>query len=361
MIDKGDALRKAVLNAARFSGASSLLAPVLAGMGAILMLHRVNRAPAKPLGINRHLTITPDFLDAMLADLAASGHVFVGLDELLDRLARGAGRKFVAVTADDAYRDILTDALPVLERHAVPITVYVAPGLTDGRVDLWWDALEDLVAGRDAIRLETLEGTRTFECATPAAKRMATMRLSDYLTRTVPEDERQAILDRLVSQARSGPLQPAPDAGTSGAPMPGPLMSWDDIRRIAAHPLVTIGAHTVHHYNLRRLDEERALHEMAQAADMIAAETGERPLHMAYPYGYASAVGAREVALAASAGFRSAVTTRHGVLHREHAGHPHALPRISVNGRFQRVSYIRTMLSGVTTAAANAGRRVVTV
>ena len=35
--------------------------------------------------------------------------------------------------------------------------------------------------------------------------------------------------------------------------------------------------------------------------------------------------------------------------------------RISLNGRYQNIGYIRTMLSGVTTPLANAGRRLVTV
>jgi peptidoglycan/xylan/chitin deacetylase (PgdA/CDA1 family) len=72
---------------------------------------------------------------------------------------------------------------------------------------------------------------------------------------------------------------------------------------------------------------------------MLEAEIGQKPKHMAYPYGYAGAVGAREVALAREAGYASAVTTRHGVLRAEHAAHLHALPRISVNGRYQRVAH----------------------
>jgi len=72
-------------------------------------------------------------------------------------------------------------------------------------------------------------------------------------------------------------------------------------------------------------------------------------------------VGEREVKLAAEAGFASAVTTRHGVLSPGHARHLHALPRISLNGRYQNVAHVRTMLSGITTPIANAGRRVVTV
>ena len=69
----------------------------------------------------------------------------------------------------------------------------------------------------------------------------------------------------------------------------------------------------------------------------------------------------REVELAREAGFISAVTTRHGVLQPGHAAHLHALPRISINGNFQRVGYVRTLLSGLTTPLSNGGKRLVTV
>jgi hypothetical protein len=49
------------------------------------------------------------------------------------------------------------------------------------------------------------------------------------------------------------------------------------------------------------------------------------------------------------------------VLRAEHAKHLHALPRISINGRYQQVAHIRTMLSGVTTPLANYGKLLVTV
>ena len=103
------------------------------------------------------------------------------------------------------------------------------------------------------------------------------------------------------------------------------------------------------------------MREMTDVVTLLRAELGEAPRHLAYPYGYASAVGCREVALAKAAGYASAVTTRHGVLRPAHADHLLALPRISVNGRYQRVAHIRTMLSGITTPLANRGRMVVTV
>ncbi len=139
------------------------------------------------------------------------------------------------------------------------------------------------------------------------------------------------------------------------------LLSWEEVRTLSAHPLSTIGAHTVSHRNLARLGEEEARREIRDAARIIESEIGVKPVHMAYPYGFAAAVGRREVELAKEAGFVSAVTTRHGVLRRGHDRHLQALPRISVNGRYQHLGHLKTMLSGITTPLANAGKVLVTV
>ena len=62
----------------------------------------------------------------------------------------------------------------------------------------------------------------------------------------------------------------------------------------------------------------------------------QRPvIHLAYPYGDKIAAGAREFALAQAAGFKTAVTTRPGMIFPENAKHLTALPRVSLNGNYQ--------------------------
>jgi peptidoglycan/xylan/chitin deacetylase (PgdA/CDA1 family) len=348
MIDGGEVIRKLALNVARYSGLAPLARPLVGGIGAILMLHRVTAVPEKPLGVNRHLNIAPDFLDAVIADMKASSYTFVSMDEAVERIKRGGSDGlFAAITADDAYRDNLTEALPVLEKHGAPLMIYVAPALIDGTADLWWDVIDDIVSAGRKLELKRAGGTETLDCAAPGAL----VQLYNYLTLEVPEENQRAALREFAAIAGVDPREPGRKT----------LMSWDEIRAIAAHPLVSIGAHTVNHYNLARLPEERAKREMTDVVTLLRSELGEAPRHLAYPYGYASAVGCREVKLAKEAGYVSAVTTRHGVLRAEHADHLLALPRISVNGRYQRVAHIRTMLSGITTPLANRGRMLVTV
>jgi len=52
------------------------------------------------------------------------------------------------------------------------------------------------------------------------------------------------------------------------------------------------------------------------------------------------------------------VTTRPGVIFREHRDHMFALPRISINGRHQSLEAVDVLLSGVPFALMNRGRRV---
>jgi peptidoglycan/xylan/chitin deacetylase (PgdA/CDA1 family) len=204
------------------------------------------------------------------------------------------------------------------------------------------------VARSDSICLPESEGGAALHSADPVDKLSVARTLMERLTNEIAEEDQQDFLRKI------GAL---PESAENGRR----FMNWNEIRQLSVHSLATIGAHTVHHYNLRRLTEPAALEEMAASAAAIEAETGKRPVHLAYPYGYERAVGPREVALAREAGFVSAVTTRHGVLHADHAHHIHALPRISINGNFQRLSYVRTLLSGLTTPLSNGGRRVVTV
>lgn len=350
MIDARMLARKLLLAGAQWSGIAALAAPLLAGAGAVLMLHRVTRANRSPLGINSHLAITPDFLDRLLGDLKRRGIAIISMDELVENLSFARARGAIAITADDGWLDNLLEALPVFEAHDTPFTVYVAPGLTSGEVAPWWEIVEELVAARTAVSLPTRQGVVELSCRDGASKRAVMHRIMAHLTTEIAEEDQQFFLREIGAIPAQEPEQAARR-----------FMNWDEVRALSSHKLATIGAHTVHHYNLKRLERQAALAEMESSAMLIEQQTGLRPRHFAYPYGYAAAVGPREVELARQAGFVSAVTTRHGVLHPGHQGHLHALPRISINGNFQRLTYMRPLVSGLMTPLANRGRLLVTV
>jgi peptidoglycan/xylan/chitin deacetylase (PgdA/CDA1 family) len=135
-------------------------------------------------------------------------------------------------------------------------------------------------------------------------------------------------------------------------------MSWEELKPFAADPLVSIGAHSITHCNLARQTEETASHEMAASRARIE-EALQRPiLHLAYPYGDKVAAGPREFALARTTGFKTAVTTRPGMVFPENAKHMTALPRVSLNGNYQDARILPVLTSGAATAMWNGFRRV---
>jgi peptidoglycan/xylan/chitin deacetylase (PgdA/CDA1 family) len=97
---------------------------------------------------------------------------------------------------------------------------------------------------------------------------------------------------------------------------------------------------------------------MRAGVEAIENELGVSPAHLSYPVGDCTSAAAREFEAARKLGFKTAVTTRPGVLFPDHADHLTALPRISVNGGFQRFRYLDVLLSGAPTALMNGFRRV---
>ena len=70
-----------------------------------------------------------------------------------------------------------------------------------------------------------------------------------------------------------------------GPPQAVPL-NWDQIGEMAASGLMTIGAHTHRHPDLRLLSRVEVLEDLSLSDDLIERRLGHRPRHFAYPYGY---------------------------------------------------------------------------
>jgi peptidoglycan/xylan/chitin deacetylase (PgdA/CDA1 family) len=340
---------RAGLGALYFTGAHHLLRPIFAGVGAVFMLHHVRPSREAEFQPNRHLEVAPEFLRAMLSHLRASDIDIITLDELHQRLIdRDFSRRFACFTLDDGYRDNRDFALPVLREFDAPATVYVTSDFAEGTGRLWWIALEMVIAraasveakiGDDAVRLDT---------ATPAAKQAAFDRLHHWLRRLPGEHDIQREISALCT------LHGVDEAAVSREL----CLSWDELKPFADDPLITIGAHTITHCNLAKQTEASASDEMAIGRARIESVLQRPAVHLAYPYGDRCAAGPREFALARSAGFKTAVTTRPGMIFPESADHLTALARVSLNGNYQDIRILPVLTSGAATAMWNGFRRI---
>jgi peptidoglycan/xylan/chitin deacetylase (PgdA/CDA1 family) len=122
------------------------------------------------------------------------------------------------------------------------------------------------------------------------------------------------------------------------------VMGLQDLRKLAASPLASLGAHTISHRALARLPQAEARIEMEISADYVERVTGIRPRAIAYPYGTPEAATGREAGVAANLGFAIGVTTQPGF---PTPGHPTYMPRISLNGFYQKPRYVSALASGI--------------
>ena len=345
-------LMKTALRGMYVSRAHKWLAPLSQGAGLIFMLHHVRPAQGAAFEPTRNLKVTPGFLEQVITRVRALELDIVSLDEAVVRLqSPGEQRRFVCFTLDDGYRDNLEHAWPVFRKHKVPFTIYLPSDYASGRGELWWIALERIIAEADSVTVPELAGGDVaglrLDCSTVDRKWNTYWRIYRRL-RQMSENRQRRVM-RLMARQYGLDL---------AALCQSEVMGWDDIRRLNAEPLVTIGGHTAGHYAIGRLGGLRARAEIRAGLDRIEAELGQRPRHFAFPYGDAASAGPRDFRIARELGLTTAVTTRKGVLFKDHAAHLTALPRVSLNGEFQSADYTDLFLSGAPFLLANGFRRL---
>lgn len=343
------AIIRAGLEALYFTGAHELLRPLCGGVGAALTLHQVCPPRHDSFQPNHLLEVTPEFLEAVIVQLRRWNIDIISLDELHRRLVEGDfRRRFACFTFDDAYNDHREHVHPIFKRHGAPFAVFVPTSFPDRRGELWWVVLETVIAKTDRLTVLMDGAERRFNCAGAAAKYRTFETLYWWLrTRPSNEDIRAATHDLA---ARYGVDIAAICADS--------CMTWDEIAAMAADPLVTIGSHSVNHFILSKLPEPQARAELEASRTILEGRLGKKIEHLAYPFGQAGTVGPREFRIAEELGFKTAVTTRPGVLFAQHRNHLCALPRVSVNGEFQRLRYLRVLVSGAATALWNRFSRI---
>jgi len=332
-----------------FSGAHMMMRPFVGGVGAILTLHHVRPPRRDRFQPNRLLEITPRFLQRVARALRRSGLDLVSLDEMHRRLAEGDfACRFICLTIDDGYRDTLEHAYPILKQHEIPFAIYVATSFADRLGELWWLALEAVIARNIRVGLVIDGRDQRFDCQTVEQKRELFEAVYGWMRSLKTEDELREVIRELCARYHV-------DIGAFCRDL---CMSWEEIAQLAADPLVTIGAHTVNHVMLTKVSAAAAQAEMEMSRRVIEAALGMPVEHLSYPVGDATSAGPREFAIAAHLGFKTAVTTRPGVLYEDHRDYLTALPRISINGEYQQMRYLRVLMSGAATAVWNRFRKV---
>jgi peptidoglycan/xylan/chitin deacetylase (PgdA/CDA1 family) len=317
------------------------------GAGVILRFERVRPRSAERFQPLKHGEITPGFLDRTIRALKRWKYDIVGMDEVCRRaVILDQRRRFVCLTFDGCYKDLITSAYPVLSRRGVPFTVYVPTAFPDGLGEAWWLALEQIIARENRLSLMIDRNERHFTIRSVSEKHELYEFLASWMRQLAPPELSAAIND-LCKRYSVDIATLSRDAS----------MDWADLAQLAADPLVTIGSATINYSALSNLKDPAALREMTMGRAVAEAALRRDVKHLAYPFGDRSSFRRTHVAMAEEAGFASAVSTIPGVVEAAGRTNLRALPRVSWDGRLRSLRAMRVLLSGTTFAPVRPTRK----
>lgn len=200
----------------------------------------------------------------------------------------------VVVTFDDGYKDNLVYALPILRKYKVPATIYITTRFPEGDCSIWWFELWEIVKARKQLCFVWRDHAYQMPLETSSQKLKGFNKIKKLLLSST-EHEKNTLLRKIRN-------------GTPTKDYQEYVLNWGEIKELDKEELITIGAHTHTHPNLRNLNDTEAIQEMLTSKMLLERNLSHSVKHFAYPYGTPCEVGQREYNIAKKCGFETAVT-----------------------------------------------------
>jgi peptidoglycan/xylan/chitin deacetylase (PgdA/CDA1 family) len=276
-LDARSVLTRTAAGAARGRAATGIVAALeraarpRAEVLAVLTYHRVSVPAPSPSLYPGLISAEPHEFEEQMRFFASRSHP-LSLSELL-AVRRGEGplpSRSILVTFDDAYRDFAEVAWPILERHGIPVTLFVPTAFPGDRSKaFWWDRLYGALA---AASPRTLRGSPMGEIRLGARddRINAFRRLRDHV-KSLPHEEAMETVDELCAQLD------APPSVSS-------VLTWHELRDLHARG-VSLVPHSRTHPLLDRVPADVARAEVVESLRDLEWEVGPVPRVFAYPGG----------------------------------------------------------------------------
>ena len=260
----------------------------------VLIFHRVLPAPD---------ALFPDEIDASrfneLCGWLKAWFNVLSLDDAVARMKTGTlPARAACITFDDGYADNHHVALPILQRHGLTATFFIATGFLDGG-RMWNDTIIETIRGGTTPLLD-----------------FSSLGLGQYPVSTI--DQKRATIGALIKQIKYRPVAQRISiteqlAHLAQVELPHGLMMTAHEVKAMRHAGMQIGAHTVSHPILARLTNEQARQEIGDSKIFLEQLLGERVGLFAYPNGKPGEdYSPQTVKVVGSLGFDAAVSTQWG-------------------------------------------------
>lgn len=337
MMSKRDALARA-LDVTGVLGALMRLGRARPWMS-LLTYHRV--LPAEP---------APDFpfdgevVDATTAQFDAQVAMLkrhfrlVGVDELCQFTdGKRPPGNLCCITFDDGYRDNHDHALPILRKHGVRATFFVATTYISERRIFWWDQIAYIVKKSPRARIAV-------EYPKPIAVELGPLPRREAIGALVRPVKDEVALDLpryLEALARAADVEW--NEAVARRLGDEQLMTWDQVRALKAAGM-DVQSHTRTHRVLHTLPPDELRGELEGSRLDLERELGAPCRAIAYPTGVPIVDDARLLQAVRDAGYAIGVTNCTGTNPTTRALSPFDVRRMSIDSHFTP-SFFRALVA----------------
>jgi len=209
----------------------------------------------------------------------------------------------VAVTFDDGYRNVLTNAAPVLERLGIPATLFVVTDFVYNKQMLWPDRLISALSltQKESLRVETKTGAKEMSLGSQS-KRIDADRCLRSRAKALPDLERVNMLDAVIGQCG------VEESRLAGAWPDHEPLEPEELRQLPAMG-IEVGSHTCSHGIVSHYPPEQQRRELDRSRSAIEETLGKPCAEFSYPNGAVGDFDAGTRNQVIAAGYRCAVTT----------------------------------------------------
>jgi len=204
----------------------------------------------------------------------------VSLEELLRRKKEGRAIGHVAaVTFDDGWRDVYSNAYPILLKYGIPATVFLVTQYV-GTTQWFWP--EKIVY--------VLTRGRNRQISIPESMRKCLGTDAGYLRTPVEIDQIGTIIEHLKSlgacerESITRYLTEEANVGMGELETKRMLLGWEEVEEMANNG-ISFGSHSQTHCILTQVPVERARSEIRDSRKEVEVRLGKPCLTFAYPNG----------------------------------------------------------------------------
>lgn len=223
---------------------------------------------------------TPDAFDRHMAYLKKWFDV-IGIDDLI-AFRRGGplAKNPVLVTFDDGYLDNHDVVLPILKKHGLKATFFIATHYIEERRLFWWDKINYVMKRSRRVAIElTYPAKETLELGPDEGARKRAIR---RVLRIV-KDHHGLDLERYLAELMAACDVPLP-RDEERALANRMLMTWDHVKAIRAAGM-DVQSHTSTHRVLQTLGDEELASELSTSREVLEGVLGEKVRAISYPVG----------------------------------------------------------------------------